>query len=34
MKRTMTKEDETLQTIKTVYKGKVIFAKDRMRLGV
>ncbi len=34
MKRTITKENETLRTIKTIYKGKIIFAEDRMKMEI
>ena len=32
MKRTRSREDESLEIIKKVYKGEVIFAEDRMKL--
>ncbi len=32
MKRTLKNEDESLNIIKKVFKGKVLFAEDRMKL--
>ena len=34
MRRTLGKEDETLRIINNIYKGKVIFAEDRMKIEI